>query len=247
VRVVQLTDLHLKARRGLRTRGVDPWANLARVLARVRRDEPDRIVLTGDLAQDPRPETYVALRDLLADGSPVCFVPGNHDRRERLLGAWGAPGTKARFEERCGGWRLVGLDTSRRGRVHGRVGREQLRWLEARLAGEDVPTLLFLHHPPLAVGTWWLDKDLLRDRDALRRVVQGCGTVRGVFGGHVHQAHEGRFAGVPVFATPSTAYAFRPRARLPARLDARPPGYRRIDLAAGGFTTEVCWVDDPGT
>jgi Icc protein len=236
-RIVQITDLHLRARAGARCRGVDTWDSLDRVLGAVHAHEPDLVIATGDLADDPREPTYRQLHERLGRGPRVHVLPGNHDRCELVRSIFSSE--TGRFAETVGTWRLLGLDTSTPRRVHGLIGSKQLEWLAAELADGDRPVLLFMHHPPLRIGCWWLDKDLIRDVDALERVIGGSHRVRAIFTGHVHQEFLGRFAGVPVHTTPSTAYQFLPRTWVPARLDALTPGYRLIELDGDGWSSRV--------
>jgi Icc protein len=94
-----------------------------------------------------------------------------------------------------------------------------------------------MHHPPIQVGTWWLDKDLLRDHEKLRGVLQGS-SVRAVFCGHVHQESTGRFADAAVWTTPSTAYQFGPRSLIPGST-VRGSAFRVIDLVEDRIDTHV--------
>jgi Icc protein len=238
VRILQLTDLHLGP-------GLDDtrWAAFDRLIS----DLPtltgdfDRLVLTGDLAAHGQPAVYRALRTRLGPYlAKLRLVPGNHDDgrllrqtfSDRMLN--GSPATN--FLDDVGGVRLLGLDSSRPWRVSGALGRAQLDWLSSQL-DPVVPSLLFLHHPPLTLGTWWLDKDCLRDRKALAAVIQDrC--VQGVFCGHVHQEAEGRLGAVPVWTTPSTAYQFKPRSLIP-RTERRSAGVRVIEITAGVVKTSV--------
>jgi Icc protein len=238
LRIVQITDTHLKARPGLRTRGVDPCETLRAVLAAVAKVEPALVVVTGDLATERSLSTYRLLRNLLT-GLDARVLPGNHDRRDFLREAFDLPQTSrtVNFVETIGSFRLVGLDTLRPWRIHGRLGEDQLDWLESELRVE-MPTILFMHHPPVPVGTWWLDRDVVREADRLRGLVER-GAVRAICCGHVHQEHHARFGGADVWTTPSTAYQFVPHATWPSRIEPSRPGFRVIDLDGATLETHV--------
>jgi 3',5'-cyclic-AMP phosphodiesterase len=243
-RVVQLTDLHLCARIGGRRRGSDVWGNLDAVLRHLRAGPQfDLLVLTGDIASQRRPATYRQLRERLQPWlDRVRVLPGNHDSRRLLRAAFGdllLPGLPtANFALDLGGWRLLGLDSVRRPFVHGKFGAAQLRWLAGELQRTQLPVLLFLHHPPIAVGCWWLDKDRPRDRHRLASMLTGSG-VRAIACGHVHQDCAGTFAGVPVHAAPAVAYQFLPHARVPGAVAGRGPGWRWIELRDAAVRTGV--------
>jgi len=236
--MLQLTDLHLGTRLG-DTR----WAALDRLLAQLPTVAGDfeRLVFTGDLAAHGQAAVYQALRRRLEPYlAKVRLVPGNHDDGPRLREAFSdrmldaAPA--ANFLDEVGGVRLVGLDSSRPWRVSGALGHAQLGWLSSVL-DPAAPSLLFLHHPPISIGTWWLDKDRLRDHHAFSEIIQGRG-VQGVCCGHVHQEAQGHLGAVPVWTTPSTAYQFKPGALVP-RTERRPAGLRVIEIAQGVVTTSV--------
>lgn len=248
-RILQLSDLHLTAAGGRRAWGTDVWKNFERALEIARSLEPfDALVLTGDLANMGQRRAYEMLRQSLGDDLRRCFVlPGNHDNRRRL---------RTVFADRCtmdsktvnfvidvGQHRLIGLDSLRRFRVHGLLGKPQIDWLSQQLAATSRPVLLFLHHPPTKVGTWWLDRDALRDADELASCIDGT-SVRGLFFGHVHQGWSGMFAGVETHSAPSAAYQFRPASLRPGAVARREPALRVIDLIGDKVATHVVTADD---
>ena len=238
-RIAQLSDLHLTTSRRKKAWRWPVWANLERALDRVAQEGPfDRIILTGDLASVRKPETYSRLREALAPfWDRVRVLPGNHDSRslmastfsERLLdqGGW------LSFVDVLPGLRLIGLDSLRPWRVSGKLGNAQRAWLAGELEESEEPVLLFLHHPVLRIGCWWLDKDLLRDSDELKEMLRGS-CVQALFFGHVHQEFSGEFAGLPAHATPSTAYQFRPHAIRPGATERGEPAFRIIELDERG-------------
>jgi 3',5'-cyclic AMP phosphodiesterase CpdA len=86
-RIVQLTDLHLTAADGGRSWRADVWGSLRRALEHVRSalGRVDQLVLTGDLANQRRPETYERLREAVDEWADrLRVLPGNHDDREMV-------------------------------------------------------------------------------------------------------------------------------------------------------------------
>ena len=242
-RLVQLTDLHLTARGDGRVFGSDVWANLDRALAHVATlGDVARLVLTGDLANSGAAAVYARLAERLAPWRDrLRIVPGNHDHRERLRAAfpelWPTDAPRLVVADDVGGVRWFGLDSLCDGRTRGRLDPWQIGWLRGQLAAWPGPYALFLHHPPLRVGTWWLDKDLLRDRDALGDCLAPRPPLA-IFTGHVHQLAEGVFAGAPVHTTPAVAYQYGVRAWLPLPV-ARTPALRILEVTAGQLASEV--------
>jgi 3',5'-cyclic-AMP phosphodiesterase len=255
--VLQLSDPHLLTGPDARLRGVPTRKTLADVLSLALARHPviDRIVLTGDLAHDEAIATYEALRELLgAHVERARPLPGNHDDREALRTAFptlpGAPraapeGETARAEARIGfcervdGWCLVGLDSRLPGEDGGRLGPAHLAWLRERLAAHaGVPTVIFVHHPPVPTGHPVLDGMGLEDADALAGVLAGAPWVRAICHGHIHRDFEGRLGAVPVLGAPSTAFQFPAHPDLGAYA-LLPPGARVLMLGDEGLHTEV--------
>lgn len=241
-RIVQITDCHLM---------VDPLAELKGIRTRERFErvisafaeatQPfDRLVITGDLTHDERAESYEAVaRGVQPWRERVRVIPGNHDDR-RLLSECFADVSPTLLPDRVvfcddvGAWRLVGLDSHVPGELHGQLGDLQLDWLDQQLRkASDRPTALWLHHPPIAVGSVWLDRIALRDALPFWQLLARHPQVRAVFTGHVHQELSFAHAGVAVFTSPSTGVQFAP-AMEQLSIDSLPPGYRVVELFDNG-------------
>jgi Icc protein len=255
VRLFQITDLHLFADPVAELRGVCPRARFEHILAALKSERAgaDRLIITGDLTHDDRRETYVALRELLAGWLDILrVIPGNHDERTAMRNVFGdrvqvAAGRNV-FAEEIGGWQLIGLDTHLDGSVAGRAGNEQLDWLEEQLqAADDRPTLLCLHHPPVSIGSRWLDEVGLEDAAELSAILARHPHVRLVCCGHVHKELAIGGGRRTVLATPATAVQFRPGTET-LEIDDALPGYRVIELQHdGAWRSRVVRVTVNGT
>lgn len=207
--VAQISDPHV----GADWDGEDPLPGLRQVVAGVLElpNRPDAVLLTGDLTDHGDPDEYATVLELIEPiGAPVHIIPGNHDDRAALRAAFSLPGAGAdpvQWSADLGPLRLVGLDTTVPGSDSGALDAELLRWLDAELArAPDQPTLLAMHHPPIATGVAPWDAIGLppEDRAALADVLDRHAQVRRVVTGHVHQAITASIAGRPVLAIPST-------------------------------------------
>ncbi len=247
--LLQLTDLHLFAEQGTLLKGIDPWQSLSQVLETIRWRpiEFDHLLLTGDLTHDGKPETYAHLRDVLGQfGDCARVIPGNHDDR-RLVGqvfnesrhpSLPLP-DRVTFSLAAGNWRIIGLDTLVPGQLYGQIGQPQWEWLHAELAQHpQLPTLIFMHHPPVVVGSAWLDRIGLSDRADFARLIESSPQVKLICCGHIHQEFEARVGGATVLATPSTSVQFRPGTEA-LEVDDLPPGFRVLWLHDDTFETQV--------
>ena len=244
-RIVQLTDCHLFADPGRALRDTATWPRFTAVLEDVRRRaQPfDLLVLSGDTAHDEDPATYRAvLRELGEWADRVRVVPGNHDGRAGLVAAFFAAGGVAgrvTFHERWSDWQAIGLDTQRPGDLPGSLGDGQLAWLDRLLGVAALPSLLFMHHPPVDVQSPWLDAIKLQDAAELATLLRRHSHARLVCCGHVHQETVSSLAGATVLTTPAVGPQFRPRT-AELEIDPGPPAYRLIELyPAGEWSSQV--------
>ena len=211
--VLQISDPHIGAAWASGERGWDPVTGLRNVISEVGGlpDRPDAVLLTGDLSEHGAAAEYATVLEIVsAIGAPLHVIPGNHDDRTALRAQFGLPGSGAEpvhYAADLGPLRLVALDTTIPGRAAGALDADQLAWLDAELAAVPAqPTLLALHHPPLATGVAPWDEIGLApaDRAALGRVLDAHPQVRRLVAGHVHQIITGSLAGRPVLTVPST-------------------------------------------
>jgi len=246
LRLVQFTDTHISGDTNNRLRGVATLHALQAAVehAGERLREADAILLTGDLVQDD-PAGYPFIRKVFERSHvPVYCLPGNHDLPEHMRIVLAGPPFQVGGVVRNGCWIIVLLDTWLEHSAGGRLGAVELRRLEHVLAEhEDAHALLCLHHQPIPMLSRWLDEVGLEDASELLEVVARHDNVRGVLWGHVHQALDTFVGRVRFMSTPSTCTQFRPRDDS-FGIDARPPGYRVLDLAAdGSIATEVVWLE----
>ncbi len=253
--IAQLTDLHVRPVGMASSRVVETTMLTERALRAVARLQPapDAVLLTGDLTECGLAEEYTVLAEMLARvlTLPTYVIPGNHDRRERLLA--GLPGVRqmdgfVQYAVDDLPVRLVMLDTLVPGAGHGELCRRRLDWLDATLAAAPgQPTLLAMHHPPFVTGIAHMDRIMLREPERLRAVLERHPQVQRIVCGHHHRAITARFAGAVASVCPSVAHQveldLRPTAPAAFRLE--PPAYQLHRWTeADGFVSHTACVED---
>jgi Icc protein len=242
--LVQLSDLHI----GADENGFDPVPHLAAVVEAVRAlpNRPDAVLVSGDLTDDGVEDGYRVARELLDRlEAPLHVLPGNHDDRGRLRTAFGLPGQGDEpicYSVNVGELRLVVFDSNVPGQDPGRYDVEQLRWLDAELGAErERPTLLALHHPPLATGIREWDEINLEPGQIplLAEVAARHPQLRAIVGGHLHRVAASALAGVPVLAVPSTYLQARPDFETEGVELVPHPGFALHALRDGELASQV--------
>jgi Icc protein len=256
MRVIQISDCHLQTDPAAELKGIRTQETLERVLRDIEERYPlvERLVITGDLTHDERATTYELLaRRLSGWRGRLRVLPGNHDDRELLAEQFAdrveRVAGRVVFWEECEHWSLIGLDSHWPGNTAGEVGVEQLDWLSERLTeskrhGPSRAVCVFLHHPPVSVGSPWLDQVGLRDGAELCAVLSQFPAVRLVCCGHIHQERVVGASGFTLLSCPSTGVPFRAeteRLEVDQRLRV---GYRILDFfSAGEFHSRVERLD----
>ncbi|MEE9300407.1 MAG: phosphodiesterase [Alphaproteobacteria bacterium] len=246
-RVIQVTDCHITERAEVRVFDMDSHASLVRVLrAAKRRDWPPAFLLaTGDLVETGSECAYRRLRRLLEPlGVPVYCLPGNHDDPDIMSNSFASGSVRTVRAFGFGAWRFVLLDSVVPGVHGGHLDDGALDELDGLLGGhEEAPTLVALHHHPVAIQSAWMDAMGLDNGDDLFARLDRHPQVKAVLWGHTHQPFEGERRGVRLIGSPSTCRQFLRLRDEPAFSD-EPPAYRRLLFHPDGrFETELCWVD----
>ncbi|MEM9383575.1 MAG: phosphodiesterase [Pseudomonadota bacterium] len=246
--LLQFTDLHITRTAGECLRGIDTRDSLDAVYRRalLRHPTPGALLLTGDIADDGSPEAYEHIREVFADAPcPVLAIPGNHDHPQTLCEVLSsAPFVTEGVHWLGEHWCAHLLDSHLPGAVGGRLTAASLALLEqARADDSGRHQLLALHHPPIALGSTWMDSIGLEDAHALLQVVEQTESVRAVVWGHAHQRYDGQRGGAHLLCTPSTCVQFAPRKAEFGTDNSRGPGYRHLRLHTNGkIETEVVWL-----
>jgi 3',5'-cyclic-AMP phosphodiesterase len=258
--LAQITDLHI-------TSDKDPLnkerneSRLRAVLRAIheRKPRPVAIIATGDLVDRGEPEEYEELKRVLADVElPIYFGLGNHDARVPFLAAFPDtpvdPDGFVQYAVEFEGLRVVMLDTLDEGHADGAFCKKRAAWAKKALGkARRTPTIVALHHPPVASGIRWMDPDpksewILR----LDKTLRGWNQVLTTISGHVHRTYFGTFAGHTLSVGPATSIQLTlnlteidmqvPDGR--EILVEEPPGYTLLAWEDNVLTTHFCVAGD---
>ena len=230
-RVLQITDLHLRAERQATLLGVDTAHSLRAVLQQALGEAtPDAVLVTGDIAHDPVPAAYRKFVQIMDEfvAVPYLCVAGNHDV---------APAMAELLEPSeltLPGWRIVALDSHVDDTPEADVSAADWNRVQAALSvGDGRWVLVVTHHPPVPVGCPWLDKDRIKNGGELLESLSEHSSAKGMVFGHAHQVVETEYRSIPLLGTPSTCFQFAPRSAEFA-IDGQMPGYRWLTLGPDG-------------
>jgi len=232
ISVLHITDLHLFAEQGRELLGVVTDASLEAVLdLALAEATPDALLVTGDVTQEGDAGAYQRASDIVAQrfSGPSLWLPGNHDLGAVMQAA--GPGMD-RLE--LGDWLIIAVDTHVDGEVSGHIDAAEFECLEGLLTRAKAPHVLVCgHHPPVPVGTSWLDTQVIDNAAQLLAMLERHERVYGYLFGHIHQAFEAMHGRLRIIASPSTCFQFEAGSEQFA-VSGLSPGYRWLNLRADG-------------
>ncbi len=241
--IAQISDTHILAESSGRPNAGPRADDLRRCVADINRLDPpaDVVLHTGDTVQTGSPADYRHLQKLLAPlQAPIYLTPGNRDERNNFRAAFEpatADQTFLHYVVEDFPVRLVALDSIDPGDNKGVYCADRLRWLDARLAAApDRPTVLFIHHPLVDLGTPYTHGYREpQDREALAAVVARHRQVRRLLCGHCHRSSQVAWAGTQATIMTSIARDVREGIDVP-RL-ANTPIYQLHAVTDNGAVT----------
>ena len=245
--IVQISDLHVTPKGTIAYGLKDTGEALKNAVSHINRlvPAPDAAVVTGDIADGGTPEAYRRSREILTDLSvPYYVVPGNHDNKKNLLDAFEdhaylRNGNSAEEDDPVIFYvlddypvRLIGMDSSVRGKHSGGLDEQTLGRLRSALEEQpDRMTVVFMHHPPFPTAVRPIDRPGFAGSREFGEIIRANPQVERVLCGHLHRTIVRRFSG----ATATTC----PSATLQLRLDMREDGLLRFNLEPPGFMVHV--------
>ncbi len=257
MRILQISDFHLRGDGALSFQVVDTAAYLEKTVKHLKHvfslknQAPDMIVVTGDLADSGDEHAYHMVYEALKDfGVPVYAVPGNHDRRDRIksiLKGWTLDNPETApylcYAVEKEGTRLLFLDTMEPGSHSGHMREAETVWLNKELQSHpQVPTLIFMHHPPFTTGMGAMDEPF-ENREVLRGILQKAPWAK-LCCGHMHRPIFTLWAGVACVTAPAASMQieldFSAEGGDTFRMET--PGYLLHDFEEGVWNTHVCQI-----
>lgn len=219
MKLVFFTDTHVSGA-DAPLYGLNPSARLTALIDCLNINHPDAhlCVVGGDLTHEGDAPAFAAFRRCIERlHIPYRLLIGNHDDRVAFCRAFPeVPRDENGFVQSIldtERGRFLFLDTHQTGHSAGAYCGQRLEWLASALEENiDAPLFLFMHHPPVDIGSPWLDSIKLQSVEALRSVLAPHRRrIRHLFFGHVHRLIAGSWMGIPFSAVRGTNHQ---RARI---------------------------------
>ncbi|HTX61526.1 MAG TPA: metallophosphoesterase [Methanobacterium sp.] len=187
-KIIHMSDLHFSEY----TYSEDLKNNL---LAQVEDENPDLIIVSGDITSQGYTEEYIKAREFineLKSISEIYTVPGNHDACNVGLKQFKKHIGHRKFVHHDINNRLVivGLDSSEPDIHDGQIGIDQRDWLikKLRKISEDMRVIVTFHHHLLPIPQTGRERNILLDAGDIIKILMEY-KVDVVLNGHKHVPH----------------------------------------------------------
>ncbi|WAC24992.1 metallophosphoesterase family protein [Blastomonas sp. SL216] len=228
--------------------GAEDSAALAWFADQVTEEQPDAVIITGDLTMRARSAEFAAAQAWLAElGRPVLIEPGNHDLPyfNPVRRIWRPYGRVMRLQEQLHDGvmldhvQLVSLRTTARAQLRlnwskGRVGKRALHEALHALGDADHATklrLVLAHHPLIEAETQTSGRTT-GGRAALEALTAAGADA--VLSGHVHDPFDLNVD------TPAGSIRLIGAGTLSERVRASRPSFNRLQVHGGKLDARVC-------
>jgi 3',5'-cyclic-AMP phosphodiesterase len=206
--IAQISDIHVGGARYHQDL-------LRRAIDEINAEEPDLVVVAGDLTDDGYPDQYpLAREELSALTCPqIVQVPGNHDARNvgylRFEDTFGARDTRLRSRLAQLDVALVAVDSSKPDLDEGEIGREHYGWIEEGFEGPADLRVFVCHHHLMPIPGTGRERNQVRDAGDVLSLLRQSG-VDLVLAGHRHVPYVWPVAGM-LLVHSGTVSTFRTR------------------------------------
>ena len=226
--VAQISDLHIGLTKNGKTgESIDPLANLRRVINEVNERQPDLVIVSGDIGENP--QAWQQARDALkAVHAPVKFIPGNHDVNSTNVAPYRGVFGDDYYTFRMRNVVFYMIDSELLGNYDHFNAHEveplppqtvaesdkMLHWLDEQsehasggsvaVAVQHVPTSRGGDKAPDQQKPYWITQDPYRSHEI--ELLHKLG-VKHIFAGHWHKAVDFQADGFTVHVAPATSWA----------------------------------------
>ena len=208
LKLTQITDTHLSQDTPSRTNDLENAVSA--ILALPEADTPDLVVHTGDITHNSATAEYkIARRCLEKLPCPVFTIPGNKDKREDFMQAYGTyehidvSSGFAQYSLENYPVRLIFLDTHDSNTNQGELCEQRMAHLRTMLEQDrNRPVVIFMHHPPFEAMEIPQPRQFTDwgQVSEFTEITAGFDNIERIICGHVHRNIVAQTGAIPVHA-----------------------------------------------
>lgn len=252
MKLIQITDCHIKKDNDALIYDVNPRNKLIKIVEdiKLKNNDANVILLTGDISDDGSVESYEFVSDLLSSLSKeIYFINGNHDCKKNMWSVFSKNNYFTPLREMFyDNWFFIGIDSTIKGKDYGFVPEIELHKLKISLtkAQKDNKNIVVVtHHHPILVNTPLIDDCPLNNGLDVIKILKEFDHVKLVITGHVHNDYSINIENtkLKLETGPATCVQFViGGANEVSDIDRIKHGYKTYIMDENSFHTECFWI-----
>jgi Icc protein len=204
-KVILISDPHLSENNNLLFGNYNADDSFNFIINRVIKENPDKIILLGDMSQDGSKSSYVKLKNQLDKISCTKYmIPGNHDNLLNLTHICNETIKLDQFVD-IYNHRFIFIDTCVKDCDYGYISNSELKKLGDNVSITNINHLIMHHHFIELNGI--IDEYILKNPNDVYKSIEKY-RINSVFTGHVHYGVEFKINSTNIYHTPSTCCQF---------------------------------------
>jgi Icc protein len=193
MKIIQITDCHIKKEADSLMYGVNPRKKLECIIEYINNNikDFDFIILTGDISDDGSIDSYKFVVNLLQKiNKKIYYINGNHDSKNNLIKVFSESHNFFHLKELwLENWLFLGSDSCIEGKDYGVLSDQELQRIDTNINQAKIKhynCAIITHHHPVAVGTPLIDDCPMLNGGDLVNVLNKYDNVKVLITGHVH-------------------------------------------------------------
>lgn len=216
MKIIHFSDIHIHSNNILGHQPIDRFQLAMNHLCQNHLDA-DLFIITGDIADNGKLESYKTFNKILNDSKlPKKLFPklilGNHDDRKNFINYFKDINLDengfVQYTLDFGNKRLVFLDTNKKQTHKGHYCKKRQKWLKKILeqaTHDKSEVYLFMHHNPLPMVKKSADFIGLQESNEFKEILKhNLSIIKHIFFGHQHLTTSGNYLGIPFSSPRST-------------------------------------------
>ena len=239
MKIIQITDLHIDVE-GESPFDIDVRKNFLKIINKIKRLEPDHLVISGDLCYRDGDENIYDWIKQVVDSTDISYsvIAGNHDDSALMAKAFELEhlltDDELFYAKKIGKSTFLFLDSSK-----GYHSVKQLNWLKRQLKNAKRDMFIFMHHPPILAGVPFMDgRYALQDIKAIQDIFFSYPKNINIFTGHYHVEKSIRINNLLIQITPSLFFQIDQESE-DFKVDHHHIALREIEIDNNHFTSTL--------
>jgi len=226
-KIIQLTDSHLFVSKDEKFLDINPYLNLKQILSKVKNENPDYIIVTGDISHDGSKQSYQYFSDIIKELKiNTYWYPGNHDNQKNMNDIFSS--NKYLIHKKdfiLGNWKFIYVETNIKNKDYGHISDNEIKILDNKIGNTKNNIVLLMHHHPVSVQTPLVDRFIIDNGSVFLDKIKTLKQIKLIICGHVHGDYSVKTTDhLLIECGPATSFQWKKKTKTVKTINC--PGYK---------------------